>query len=269
MNLITNLQFDQLNNVFVDQFLTQYPDGIDGITNLNGRTIVFTEPSTDPNAGGWLIESQYDPLLEIPTSNGLPGSFDSVSFDQTTPITDVAVQRSVWQIQYITPTDSSNPYMQLTSVYEIPDLNKFTIQFGTQYASTGWYKDADGAFQEIPLLTATRNTLYYQDGEDPNIFGAISIVDQSLAAALDISNIVGKKNYTSPNGVVFTNGLKVQFLGTVIPASYQYNSYYVEGVGTAIQLLPVNDFVTPETYTQSTSVPYDSTLYDVGNYDAS
>ena len=269
VNLITNLQFDQLNNVFVDQFLTQYPDGIDGITNLNGRTIVFTEPSTDPNAGGWLIESQYDPLLEIPTSNGLPGSFDSVSFDQTTPITDVAVQRSVWQIQYITPTDSSSPYMQLTSVYEIPDLNKFTIQFGTQYASTGWYKDADGAFQEIPLLTATRNTLYYQDGEDPNIFGAISIVDQSLAAALDISNIVGKKNYTSPNGVVFTNGLKVQFLGTVIPASYQYNSYYVEGVGTAIQLLPVNDFVTPETYTQSTSVPYDSTLYDVGNYDAS
>ena len=90
VNLITNLQFDQLNNVFVDQFLTQYPNGIDGITNLNGRTIVFTEPSTDPNTGGWLIESQYDPLLEIPTSNGLPGSFDSVSFDQATPITDVA-----------------------------------------------------------------------------------------------------------------------------------------------------------------------------------
>jgi hypothetical protein len=69
--------------------------------------------------------------------------------------------------------------------------------------------------------------------------------------------------------VVFTNGLKVQFSGSVNPASYQNQEYYVEGVGTAIKLLPVANFVTPETYTQSATVPYDSTGYDIGNYDAS
>ena len=272
VNLITNLQFDQLNNVFVDQFLAQYPQGIDGITNLNGRTIVFTEPDPDPEQGGWLNKSQFDPLIrtappEDPVLAG-PGSFDSISFDQTTPIADVAIQRSVWQIQYITAAGGSQ-YMQLTSVYDIPDLYKFTIQFGTEYSNTGWYKDADGAFQQIPLLTATRNTLFYQDGLDSEIFGEIKIIDQDAASTLDINSILGKKNYTSPNGVVFTNGLKVAFVGSISPSSYANNEYYVEGVGTAIQLLPVKDFVTPETYTQSTSVPFSSTRYDVGNYDAS
>ena len=77
------------------------------------------------------------------------------------------------------------------------------------------------------------------------------------------------KNYTSPNGVVFTNGLKVQFIGNVNPTEYHNKEYYVEGVGTAIKLLPVTNYVTPETYTQSLSVPYSSTPYDDGNYDAS
>ena len=271
VSLITSLQFDQLNNVFVDQFFAQYPGGIDGITNLNGRTIVFTEPNPNPDAGGWLVKSQYDTLIRTapPTTPVIagPGSFDSLPFDLTTPIADVAIQRSVWQIQYIN-SEGGGQYMQLTSVYDIADLSKFNIQFGATYSNTSWYKDADGAFQQIPLLAATRNRLYYQDGADPGIFGEINIIDQNVADALDINEIIGKKNYVSPNGVVFTNGLKVQFIGSVIPSSYQYNSYYVEGVGTAIQLLPVTDFVTPETYTQSSSVPYDSTLYDVGNYDA-
>ena len=268
VDLITDLQFDQLNNVFVDQFLATYPTGIDGITNLNGRTIVFTNTDTNPDTGGWLVNSQYDPLVEIPTNTSLPGSFDSLPFDLTTPITDVNIQRSVWQVQYITPQGGGTPYMQLTSVYEIPDLYKFSLQFGSVYSNTTWYKNADGVFQQFPLLTATRNVLFYQDGVDPNIFGEIKIIDQAAASTLDITSIIGKKNYTSPNGVVFTNGLKVTFVGSVSPASYQGNSYYVEGVGTAIKLLPTSDYITPETYTQSLSIPYDSTRYDVTNYDA-
>ena len=61
--------------------------------------------------------------------------------------------------------------------------------------------------------------------------------------------------------------MKVVFRGTVIPASYENNEYYVEGVGTAIQLLPVSKFVTPETYTVGATIPYDTTTYDSGNFD--
>jgi len=268
VDLLCPLQFDQLNNVFVDQFFEQFPDGIDGITNLNGRTVIFTETNTDPEAGGWEVTTQFDPLVEIPSQNGLPGSYDSITFDQTVPIVDVNIQRSVWQIQYIN-TEGGGQYMQLTSVSLVPDFYKFTIQFGDQWSNTGWYKDSGGEFQQIPLLTATKNVLYYQDGTDPEIFGPIKIINQNQVDVLDIDDILGKKNYTSANGVEFTNGLKVTFIGSVSPASYQNKDYYVEGVGTAIQLLPVTNFVTPEPYTISAQVPYDSTGYDVGNYDAS
>jgi hypothetical protein len=116
VDLICDLQFDQLNNVFVDQFLAQFPSGIDGITNLNGRTLVFTETNTDPEGGGWEVTTQYDPLIRtappsVPVIAG-PGSYDSLVFDQTTPITNVNIQRSVWQVQYVT-TEGGGQYMQL------------------------------------------------------------------------------------------------------------------------------------------------------------
>ena len=242
VNLITDLQFDQINNQPVDVFNATY-NGIDGITDLNNRTLVFQY-----TASGWERTVFNDPFASI-------------------PITDPAVQYGVWQIQYVTLEDVE--YITLKSIFPVNELQKFTIQFGAVYSNTGWYKDETGAFQQVPLLAATRNRLYYQDGIDPGIFGEINLIDQNVADSLNVADIIGKKNYTSPNGVVFTNGLKVQFIGSVVPATYQGNSYYVEGVGTAIQLLPVTDFVTPEIYTQSSSVPYDSTLYDVGNYDAS
>jgi hypothetical protein len=267
VDLLTDLQFSQLNNVFVDQFLAANPNGIDGIKNLNGRTVVFTEPNPDPEGGGWEVVSQFDPLPNAGNVVSGTGAFDTTLFAQSTPIADVNIQRSVWQIQYVT-TVGGGQYMQLISVSPINDLQKFQVQFGNQWANTSWYRDAEGYFQQIPLLTANLDYLYYQDGTDPEIFGRIKIINQDMADTLDINDIIGRKNYTSPNGVVFTNGLKVQFLGSVTPSNYQNNSYYVEGVGIAIRLLPVTDFVTPETYTQSATVPYDSTPFDVGNYDA-
>jgi hypothetical protein len=43
----------------------------------------------------------------------------------------------------------------------------------TRYSNTSWYKNSTGYFQQIPLLTAVLNELYYQDGTDPEIFGRI------------------------------------------------------------------------------------------------
>jgi hypothetical protein len=80
--------------------------------------------------------------------------------------------------------------------------------------------------------------------------------------------ILGRKNYTSTNGVVFTNGLKVTFQGDVIPESYLTGDYYVEGVGTAIELIPVGDLITPGLFTQIEYLPFDDNPYDIGNYDA-
>ena len=265
VDLVTTLDFNQINNQFVDPF-NQATGGIDGITSLNSRTVVFLNQNLDPEGGGWQVTTQFDPLVEASTNNGLPGSFDSVAFDQTTDLPQDQYY-DVWQIEYKYDTDG-NAYMVLNNVLTVNNLEKFNILFGTEYSSTSWYKNASGFFEEIPLLTAIKDVLYYQDGTDPEIFGQIRLVDPENNTTIDIDEILGKPNYTSPNGVIFTNGLKVVFRGDIIPTSYQGNEYYVEGVGTAIKLLPVSNFITPETYTQSSTVPYDSTPFDVGNFDA-
>jgi hypothetical protein len=343
VDLLTGLKFNQLNNVYVSEFLAQYPDGIDGITNLNGRTVIFTNTTADAEAGGWQVTTQFDPLPRDNADNGLVGSFDTTTFDQTTNIDSQAQRYSIWQIQYVNDL-SGNPFMQLTSIQTIPNFSKFVINFGTDYASTQWYKDAEGYFQQVPLLTAVLDDLFYQDSVNPALYGRIKLVDPGDELFINLDDIIGAKNYTSPNGVVFTNGLKVQFRGFVEPARFQNLEYYVEGVGTGpgvdvrvgfvdgeayfgaahiyqgqlmtgavhstatfqqyiyetveesilntgagapagaalpntpvsgvnigngIKLLPVSDFVTPETYTRSATVPYDSTSYDSEPYDSS
>ena len=240
VDLITNLQFDQINNVPVSVFLETY-GGIDGIANLQGRTLVFQTTNS-----GWEQTVLGDPFTYI-------------------AITDPAVQYGVWQIQYVLVDGTE--YIQLISILAIDDLNKFTILFGTEYSTTGWYKNADGFFEQIPLLTADKNILFYQDGTDPEIVGRFNIIDLDMSTSIDVDAIIGSPTYTSPNGVVFTNGMKVIFRGNVFPTTYQNNEYYVEGVGTAIKLLSVLDYVTPETYTDSETIPYDATPYDSNNFD--
>ena len=207
VDLLSELSYDQLNGVHLSDIIANY-GGIDGINNLNNKTLVFT---TSPS---------------FPTNN-------------------------VWQIQYTYDMDSL-PVITLNPISTISNLTKFAILFGTKWASTTWYSDASSVIVEVPLLTATKDLLWYQDGTNPDIFGQIRLVEQADNPVINIdTDILGKKNYTSPNGVTFTNNLKVQFLAPVVPASYVNQQYYVAGVGTAIQLLPVGNYVTPEKYVQS------------------
>lgn len=206
VDLITDLDFDQINGVYVNDFLTTYPQGIDGIVNLENRTLVFTSQLTSPTPSNLY---------------------------------------SLWRIQYL--TDINGTYLSLQFVQDIDLNNKFTVGFGAESSSTSWFKNSDGYFTQIPLLTADKSVLYYQDGTDPEIFGRIRLIDLTNPALI-IDDILGQPNYTSPNGVVFTNGMKVIFRGDVIPSSYQNHEYYVEGVGSSIRLIPVAELVTPETY---------------------
>ena len=333
VDLLTDLQFDDINNQPLLEFV-QRTGGIDGITNLVGRTLVFTTPIISPEAGGWFRRTLYDPLDPVSVNNSLPGSFDSIPYDLTT-VVPVEDRRQLWQIS--TYFSNNIEYIQLDRISNIPVNHKFPIRYGTVYSNTFWYKNEVDAFLQVPLLSAASSTLYYQDGTDPEIFGEIRLVENSGNQVLFIDQILGQQQYTSPNGVAFTNGLKVRFVGEVEPASYasgvvtltctstqsginaittydtaplyrnqqivftaptvgglqpgityyvgtilnelqftvslvpngpdvtlidaavaqmqataiNNREYYVEGVGTAIQLLPTTDFVTPETYVET------------------
>lgn len=330
VDLVTSLQFDQINNQpLVDFLLAQ--GGIDGITNLDGRTLVFV-PQNEFIEAGWERTTLFDPLIQDPANNNLPGSFDSIPFSLGTEIPE-SQRYQLWQINLVDVAGTQ--YINLSYVSNIAELDKFTIQYGNTYSNTQWYKNLGGRFEQIPLLTAVQDTLYYQDGADPNLFGRIRLLEPNLNTTIFIEEILGKQTYTSPNGVVFTNGLKVKFTGDVQPVSYRSGSsevyytqtesgtnyivsaddandlyvgqeivfsaptlggltagvtyyvrsiaanglkftvsaspggatvsllagtgnaygtafalreYYVSGVGTAIELLPVENFVTPENY---------------------
>jgi hypothetical protein len=112
-------------------------------------------------------------------------------------------------------------YLQVSLLATINNLEKWTISYGTVYSSTQWYKDPAGVIRSIPLLSAVQDTLYYQSGTNAEIFGRILLIEPGDSTVLDVDTIIGQATYTAPNGVVFSNGLKVRFTGDVVPASYK------------------------------------------------
>lgn len=216
VDLVSYVPYSAINGKTVEEFLLAYPDGIDGITNIENRTVLFADESS--------------PAL------------------------------AVYQVIY------TNNVITFNTVFVPVNNTQFFIQFGTEWAQTLWY--TDDAWVQIPPLTAIMDTLYYQDGKNPDMFGAFNLIEQDNTASININDILGKPTYTSPNGVVFSSGLTVTFSGATVPSTYSGNTYYVEGVGESITLTDVKRFVTPETFNQIYPIPYDTTNYDIGAFDA-
>jgi hypothetical protein len=64
VDLVTELEFGQINNARLDLFVAQY-GGIDGITSLAGRNIVFLTNNESDEA--WERTSFFDPLTAGPS----------------------------------------------------------------------------------------------------------------------------------------------------------------------------------------------------------
>lgn len=181
------------------------------------------------------------------------------------------VNNYFYTINYV--GDPDNPVLRLTPTTLIPTAEKITPNFGSRYINIGFYKTVSGFISEIPYITAPLNILYYQDGTNPNKVGVLRIIENNVSNTLNVDEqIIGKKNFSIniPNGqtVTFTNGLKVSFSGDVIPTKYLEGQYYVQGVGTAIELVNTQNLTTPEGYTVSEPIPYDSLPFDISNFDS-
>ena len=106
-------------------------------------------------------------------------------------------------------------------------------------------------------------TLYYGSSKDIESFGLIKIYEISENSAIDVENeVIGKKSYTLPDSTALSNGMKVNFRGTVTPTTYADDEYYVEGVGEGIKLIKVQDLEVVSSYTQKTQVPFDTVNFD-------
>jgi hypothetical protein len=67
VDLLSQIKFNEINNIYVDDFLAAYPEGIDGVTDLAERTLVFDVPSLE----GTGIDVGFVPPSDSTTSIGI------------------------------------------------------------------------------------------------------------------------------------------------------------------------------------------------------
>ena len=213
VDFVTDLKFSDIDGIALSVIKEAGGfDGIDASTLVSGKSVIFSTSST--TLADW-------------TSSNFPSGVTS---------------GDRWKVWDITLTPSGSDYIVSLSVgAAVPTNNKVIITSGLTYDDTQWYKNSSGYFTKIDPITAPLDTLYYQDSLVDSEYGVIRLIDSTTNVINVTSDIVGKQNYISPNGIIFTNGLKVKFDNTVIPATYRNTEYYVEGVGTAIRLVKVAD----------------------------
>ena len=259
VDVVSSMPFNEVNGARVSDI-----GGIDTITSLEGLTLMFYNTGV-PNEQGF-ISKFYDTTLYDQNDPALSDNFGDFEGGYYTD-----VSATFYTITYV--GDPLDPTIRLVDSSLIPTNEKITVLYGTQWISRNFFRNVVGTITVIPFLSAELDTLYYQDGTSSNKVGVIKIIDSNVTNTLNIEqDILGKAQYTANPGavneVVFTNGLKVVFSGEIYPSSYENIPYYVEGVGTAIELIPVSELIAPELFTEGTYIPYDTTPYDVGNYDS-
>ena len=193
-------------------------------------------------------------------------TFTSSGYDAGTaaPQTD---RFDVWKVQFI-DIGVGSPLIRLVHEQDVAINEKVYIKYGVGNANKEYYKDYDGLFKQMPLLSSLQSKLYIQDGTRSDIQAEINIVEYNNWS-IDVENdIIGKPNYTSPNGIEFTSGLKIQFDSDVTPIGYQNKTYYVEQVGDigaapngGIRLVDVDLMVTPEPYNDENLLNYPDQVF--------
>jgi len=247
------LPYADLQNKFISQFLAKYP-GYAGITgSLDGKYLIFIIP---PGTENWGEEAFINPTVLDPVSNAAIPGYDAGY------VVPEANRYGVWQVRLINVPGVSEKLVRLVPIQNVQIDEKVYVKSGLVNANKQFYKDYDGFFYQIPLLTSLQDTLWVQDSVSAGMYQSLKIVNYT-SWEIDVENdILGKQNYTSPNGVEFTSGLKIEFAEDVTPASYKNKQYYVENVGDTIRLVWVDLLVTPEEYRAEVELNYPEGIGD-------
>ena len=239
VNFATSLPYKQVQSNLLT--ILRSNGGIDGTfaRTLDGCTLIFLNRSED--AEDWTD----------------PGSFDFDRYDQDVPYPfsgyeqglklDRTLRYDIFRIR-VTSVGATNGLVQLEHIQTVNNGQKVYISGGVQNAGVEYIKSAEGYWNAVVPITSPLTELYYQDSTSDLYSGTIRLIEPNFAGIDVEADIVGRKNYTSPNGVKFTNGMKVRFDSTVSPSFYINNAYIVEGVGRSIRLVSVGSLTAPEEY---------------------
>ena len=234
----TALSYKQVQGASIEELNFQY-GGLDGYTTgIDNKKIIFINND--------LIDSEFWTENNVIVSNGIAyfDNFDIESYDETefenTTTVEFGKRNDVYKIQ-LTPDSLGVQRIVLILDTEIQDEQKINVRAGQNYAGTMFYSRLS-LLNAIPSITAPLEVLFYQNGEVSNAVGGIRIVEPVENTIDPDAEIIGLPQYRSPNGVTFTNGLKITFDANATEP-YKNNTYYVEGVGTAIRLIKESDLI--------------------------
>jgi len=162
-----------------------------------------------------------------------------------------------------------NTYKFQVDTNEIPFLIKTTRSIGktTDLYTTGIINNGTtNSVLEFTVPDDAPDLLFYQSPFNLEMGGTFHIEYEDTIMDVD-RDIIGAQNFTSSNEVTFTNGLKIEFDDNVLPISRRGQEYYIENVGSKINLINVLDLETPELYIDSLSEGFDTTLWDESGYE--
>jgi hypothetical protein len=107
------------------------------------------------------------------------------------------------------------------------------------------------------------DVLYYVSETDVDLGGVFQILSIEDNTTFNVdTELLGKKSYQLPNGVPLSNGMKVSFVGEVLPEIYRSGQYYVEGVGSSIRLVSESTLELISPYTETEAILFESTPFD-------
>lgn len=228
----TNLGFHQLLGANPEELIAEF-GGIDGpVRYLDNTSVVF-------------VNSAYiDDVYWVDTSRIEDGVayFDQsyqIPFEQRTSIFTIKIELDEDGIERIL----------LFPKLPVSNEHKVRIQGGATYTGREFYSRLN-LLTLVPYITAPLDVIFYQSGEESDAVGGIRLVEPTASTIDPSVEILGQVNYKSPNGVAFTNGLKVRFDGSA-PEAWRNDNYYVEGVGTAITLIPESELISIESINSS------------------
>ena len=190
--------------------------------------------------------------LMIATETGVQtgGIFDVKTFDT------VAYDLGGWTYSTIKAQVDSGPF----NVYDIWTEGVVTDPIAVLYVEKGTI--------EFTIPEEAPNVLYYVSKNSINTSGLFKIYDITEATSINVeTEIIGKKTYTSSNGVDFSNGTKVYFTGRVTPDKYDTGYWYVEGVGSKIELISEKDLELPAPFTTTEQIEFDNEKFDEQGFD--
>lgn len=277
-----HLRYNEIQSQNATQFIRDH-NGIDGQRSIDGKLIIFLATrSQNQTVVAWTANTTYkeDDLVSYSnvvyrvkkdfTSNVGFSDSNLIVYDYENHWIDPDTNDTLTdneKLSWFRISVDINDKIQLEPVTESLLNQQILIGEGIKYGNRKVYRNSNNDILVIPPITANLDYLYYQDSLDPEINGLIEIIDQNNDPEINVDYILTKSNYTSPNGVEFENGLKVKFVGKTIPAEYEDKQYYVEGVGSKIQLIPVTAFETPESWLDVVDEPFDSSAYDAIEFD--